>query len=301
MKGATKRQRTGLIVLIICATTCLPLFSQELKQDPQQLVRSAIANEIAANKHPTKHFFRSRRQNPKGTATRLYVETKDAIAAMLVDLNDQPLTPAQQASEDRHLSWLMNNPEQLRKKKARESEDAERTMGIVRALPDAFLYKYAGTETGSATVGKAGDELVRLSFTPNPSYSPPTRVEQVLTGMEGFLLIDPHAMRLARIDGTLFRDVTFGWGIFGRLDKGGRFVVTQADLGDGSWDITEMKLNITGKILLFKGLSMISDESISDFRRVPDTITFAQGVEMLKAEQKTANAGHVDKPKSPQQ
>jgi hypothetical protein len=299
MKGATIRQRVGLVVMLICAF--LRLSAQENKQDPQQLVRSAIANEVAANNHPTRHFFRSRKQNPKGTATRLYVETKDAIAAMLIALNDQPLTPAQQATEDGHLSWLMNNPEQLRKKQAREQEDAERTMGIVKALPEAFLYKYAGTEPGSATVGKAGDELVRLSFTPNPSFSPPSHVEQVLTGMQGFLLIDPHAMRLARIDGTLFRDVTFGWGIFGRLDQGGRFVVTQADLGDGSWDITEMKLNITGKILLFKNLSMISDETISDFRRVPDTLTFAQGVEMLKAEQKTANAGSTEKPNSQQQ
>jgi hypothetical protein len=185
---------------------------------------------------------------------------------------------------------LMDNPEQLRKKKAREKEDAERTLRIVKALPAAFLYQYDGTETGTAELGKPGDELVRLKFTPNPSYSPPSHVEQVLQGMEGYLLIDRNERRIAKIDGVLFREVSFGWGILGHLDKGGHFRVEQADVGNGSWELTAMSLKITGKILMFKGISMISDETFSDFQRVPDRLTFAQGVAMLKAEQeKTAH------------
>ena len=54
-----------------------------------------------------------------------------------------------------------------------------------RALPDAFRYEYDGTETGDAALGKAGDPLRKLKFTPNPAYSPPTRVEQVLQGYAG--------------------------------------------------------------------------------------------------------------------
>jgi hypothetical protein len=102
--------------------------------------------------------------------------------------------------------------------------------------------------------------------------------------MQGFLLIDPVANRIARIDGTLFRDVSFGWGIIGRLDKGGHFVVRQADIGDGSWDLTGMNLKITGKILLFKGISMISEETFSEFHSVPQDLTFAKGVDLLKSE-----------------
>src|SRR5262249_34514799 len=129
----------------------------------------------------------------------------------------------------------------------------------------------------------------RLKFRPNPNYSPPSRVEEVLRGMQGFVLVDPKARRIARIDGTLSKDVSFGWGILGHLDKGGHFGVQQAALDDGSWDISRMQLSFTGKILLFKSLSISFDEVLSDFRRVPDDTTFAQGVEMLKAaEAKTA-------------
>jgi hypothetical protein len=250
------------------------------------LVRLAVANEVAAAKDTSvKHMFRSRKQTPKGSQTRIYVETTSAMAAMLVAVNDQPLTPQQLQKETGHLDWLMGNPEQLRKKQEREKEDDERTLRIVKALPDAFLYEYAGTENGAAEPGKNQSSLVRLNFRPNPSYAPPSREELALEGMQGYLLIDVQAKRLARIDGTLFKDVSFGWGIIGHLDKGGHFVVQQADLGDGTWDITEMSLSITGRILLFKSLSMVSDEVLSDFRRVPDNLTFAQGVEMLKTEE----------------
>jgi hypothetical protein len=105
-------------------------------------------------------------------------------------------------------------------------------------------------------------------------------------------LIDPAAHRIARIDGTLFREVNFGWGILGHLNKGGHFFVEQQDLGDGSWDVSCMRLDFAGKILLFKNIAIKSDEVFSNFRRVPAGTTFAQGVEMLKTEQaKLAQGG----------
>ena len=40
---------------------------------------------------------------------------------------------------------------------------------IVKALPDAFRYEYAGLENGDSELGKVGDKLVRLKFSPNPA------------------------------------------------------------------------------------------------------------------------------------
>jgi hypothetical protein len=269
--------------------------SQTPEMPPGELVRVTVANEVAATNHPDlHHMFRSRRQTPKGTQTRVYVETNQALAAMLIAINDQPLTADQQKAEFDHLASLVNNPEQLRKKEAREKEDEDRSLRIVKALPDAFCYEYAGTENSAASLGKPGDELVKLKFKPNPAYTPPSRVEQALRGMEGELLIDPKAQRLARIDGTLFQEVTFGWGILGHLNKGGHIVVQQADLGlgDGAWGITEMTLNISGKILMFKGLNIVSEEVLSDFHQMPEKLTFAQGVDILKAEEERLAHGN---------
>jgi hypothetical protein len=110
--------------------------------------------------------------------------------------------------------------------------------------------------------------------------------------MQGYLIVDATARRLARIDGTLFRDVSFGWGIVGHLDKGGHFRVQQADVGEGSWEITAISLKMTGKILMFKGLSIVSDETFSNFQRVPADLTFAKGVDLLKSEEQKLARNH---------
>jgi hypothetical protein len=277
--------------------------SAEAQQAPQisanDLVRLTVGQEVAtANQTDVKHMFRSRKQGPKGSQTHLYVDTNDAMAGMLVAVNDKPLTAEQEQAEIGRLTWLVNNPEQVKKKKAREREDVDRTLRILKALPDAFHYEYDGTETGTPTQGKPGDPLVRLKFTPNPSYSPPSRVEQVLGGMQGYLLIDTVQHRLARIDGTLFRDVNFGWGIIGHLDKGGQFRVQQADVGEGCWEVTALSLRITGKILMFKGISMTSDETFSDFRVVTGDLPFAKGVDLLKTEQE--RLAHLQQPQNDQ-
>jgi|ERR1700722_3952714 len=286
---------TACALFALLAATLAAQESRPPAVPPGELVRLAVANEVkAAHTSTVKHMFRSHKQTPKGSQTKLYIETDDAIAAMLIAIDDHPLTSQQQQGEAGHLGWLLDNPDQLRKKQAREKEDTERTLRILKALPDAFRYEYDGTINQERGLG-ASAPLARLKFKPDPSYSPPSRVEQALTGMEGYLLIDTASRRLARIDGTLFRDVTFGWGLVGRLDKGGRFVVQQADVGDGDWEITEMRLNITGKLLLFKSLSMVSDEVFSDFRRVPDSLPFGQGVKLLQAEQaKLASTTHSE-------
>jgi hypothetical protein len=253
---------------------------------PIELVRSSVANEVAAsNDAPVKHFFRSHKQTRNGSQTRLYVETREAMAGVTIAYDDHPLNAQQKQDEEARLDHLAQNPEQLTRKRTQEKADADRTLRIVKALPDAFLYQYDGTENSVPAMGKEGDQLVRLKFRPNPDYSPPSRVEEVLRGMQGFVLVDPTTRRLARIDGTLFKEVSFGWGFLGHLDRGGHFEVEQGALADGSWEITRMQLSFTGKILLVKSLNISFDEVFSDFRLVPADTTFAKGVQMLKAEE----------------
>ena len=252
---------------------------------PQELVRQAVANELKSSDDDPAYMFQSRKDTPNGSQTRLYVQTKDVMAGLSVAYNDKPLTPEQRAAEDSRNQRLIDDPDALKHKRKQEKEDADRVNRIVKALPDAFLYESAGTMTGTAGVGKVGDDLVRLKFRPNPDYSPPSRTEQVLAGMEGFVLIDAKQHRLAQIDGTLFRDVGFGWGILGHLDHGGHFLVEQGSVCKNGWAITHMSLSFTGKILLFKSLNIKSDEVYSDFRPVPADLTFAQGVEMLKKQE----------------
>jgi hypothetical protein len=111
--------------------------------------------------------------------------------------------------------------------------------------------------------------------------------------MQGYVLLDAVHYRIASIDGTLFKEVGFGWGILGHLDRGGRFVVQQQEVGDNLWEISSMTLSFTGKILLVKNLSIISKETFTGFKRVPADLTFAQAVELLKKEDAAVAASRL--------
>jgi hypothetical protein len=281
--------RLGLVIVATGAPSLIAASSfgtaDDVAPSPATLVRNAVANEVAASQDSTvKHMFRSRKRALHGSQTKLYVETSEAMAGMTIAYDDKPISEQQLQSEFRHLQHLIADRDDLRRKQKQEREDAEHTLRIVKALPDAFLYEFDATETSQPGRGRAGDELVRLRFRPNPLYSPPSRVEQVLTGMQGYLLIDKECLRIAKINAMLFREVSFGWGILGHLDIGGSFVVEQADTGDGTWQITHIELNFTGKVMMVKSLMIKSDETLSDFQRVPNDITFAKGVELLKQE-----------------
>ncbi len=225
-----------------------------------------------------------KRRTPRSNQTKLIVETREATAGILVEVDGHPLTPQQRLAEEARLENYIHNPEELNRKRRQEKEDSERTQRIMKALPNAFVYEWGGTERGSAGVGSLEDDLVRLNFRPNPNYEPPSRVEQVLTGMQGHLLLDAKQNRIAEIDGTLEKDVGFGWGFLGHLDRGGRFLVQQADVGNHQWEMTHMELAFTGKILFVKKLNIRSNDSFSDFHPVARDLTFAQGVALLEKE-----------------
>jgi hypothetical protein len=286
MKLIRFNARFPVAIAALAAVSMGSVFPPEQASESRvELVRRTVQREITAGNDNLNVMFMDRKETPHGSQTKLMVETREGMAGMMVAINDKPLTPEQRQAEEVRLAGLMTNPEQLKRKQKAEKEDAERITRIMRALPDAFLYESDGTEVGSQELGRAAGQLVRFKFRPNPKYDPPTRVEQVLTGMQGYILIDADRCRIAKIDGTLGKDVGFGWGFLGHLDKGGRFVVEQAEVFKGRWETTGMSLSFTGRILLFKGLNIKSDEAFSNFRPAPQDLSFAQGVELIKKQQ----------------
>lgn len=288
-------QLAAFVLSALFVRICVPMaFAGENSSvtSPAEIVRRAVHNEIASNQSAGMRFrFKEDKRTPQISQIKLMIETNDATAGLLVMQNGHLLTSQQRQEEEARLAAFVRNPQELRKKKKQEKEDAEHTERILSALPDAFLYEPDGTEAGREGLGGLGDELLRLKFRPNPSYNPPTHVEQVLTGMRGDLLIDTTQDRIAEINGTLLKEVEFGWGILGHLDPGGRFLVQQSDIGDHHWEVTHMELSFTGKILFIKKLAIHTNDTFSDFRSVPLNLTFAQGVDILKKEAAESPSG----------
>lgn len=277
-------------IILACGVTLLVLSAAAENfpslLPPQELVRAVVANELKPDPPDAPRLaYRDHKQNSRGSQTELLVETRRTMVGLIVERDGRPLTAQERENEMARVQRFVNDPEELKKKARREKEDSDHEAEIMRALPDAFIYTFAGKEMGHADLGEDGVELLRFNFEPNPNYSPPTRVERVLTGMKGFVLLDPKQYRLAEIDGTLFRSVDFGWGFLGSLNKGGHFIVRQAEVAPRQWAVTTMDLAFSGKILLLKSLNVQSKDVFSDFRTVPGNLTFAEGLQMLEKRQ----------------
>ena len=251
--------------------------ANQLPQMPaNQYVRMVVQKEMAA-RGTHAYMFRLRRETPKGSEIREMVQTKDGMVARVIARNDQPLTAEERRKDDERLAKLLRDPSAQAERKREQQQDEERAKKLIRSLPDAFNYEYDGLEENK------GSTLVRLKFTPNPNFEPPSRETLIFKEMVGTMWVDAGGQRIARLDASLTDDVSIGWGIIGRLHRGGRFNLEQTRIED-TWVITRMNLDFTGRALLFKKLVIKQTQSTYDFRRVPSGMTLAQGVEMLRKE-----------------
>jgi hypothetical protein len=281
----------GVLALAFLLAGTLGVAQQKPDVDPQELVRRAAKNEIKANDYRQYFMYRDHVGEKNHSVTKEVIETPQGGLSNTIAINGQPLTPEQRAKENQKLEKFANDPEARRKKEQASREDAQREQLMLTSLPDAFLYTYAGTQRGPN-----GDEVIHLTFKPDPNFSPPNHETRVYEGMQGDMLIDRKAVRIVKFDGTLFKDVEFGWGILGKLYKGGKFYIEQRDVGGGRWETVRETLDFYGKILMIKPLTIYSTETATDFRPVPSNLTVAQALDLLhKSDQTVAQNGGVAK------
>jgi hypothetical protein len=268
-----KRWSHSLIVTILLA---LPGGAQP--QDPAALVRRAIQNrENAAKTHrPLRYLLRKTGEHRD--TTKDIIETAQGDVARLIAIDNQPLTAeANQAELDR-LNTLANHPEIQEHRRQREQKDADRVDRLMRLLPDGFLYRDEGTSPCPSGQGTCH----HLTFSPNPSFEPKDVEANIFRGLAGEVWIDQAQERLARLDAHVIANVDFGWGILGKLDKGGTIQLEQSDIGNHDWELTTLKLNLKGKALMLKPLDIQLTEQASHFSQVPPDVDYRKAIQLLK-------------------
>ena len=240
------------------------------------LVKRALAAEVSNAENPQQPMrYKLRKFSPHLTSTKEIFETKDGAVARLVAINDRPLNPDDERKEQARLDELMRDPGLQRHRKQAQAADAGRALKVLRVLPEAFKYSYAGSEAGPS------GRVEKFDFEPNPQFNPPDLETQVLTAMKGQLWIDASQERVIRLEGHLQDDVDFGWGILGRLNKGGWILLEQADVGDRQWRIVHFKMNMSGRVVFMnKVFDTVEDQS--QFEPVAVGLSYQQAIRELR-------------------
>jgi hypothetical protein len=253
----------------------------------QALVQRALATESRAAQdasHPVR--YRLRKTSPRLISTKEIIETRDGDVARLVALNDQPLSQSEELTEQARLDELLTDPSRQQHRKQSEQGDTGIVLKLLRMLPKAFLYQYAGTGTGPT------GPVQKFTFIPNPAFSSPDVYTQALMAMSGEIWIDATAERVTRLEGHLQQDTDYGFGVLGKLNKGGWIVLEQADMGGRQWRIARLKMQMNLRVL-FKNKNIDTVEEMTQYAPVPANLDYKQAIEMLRGG--TGSAGQASR------
>ena len=253
-------------------------------EEAQALVKRVLKTEIDStgdSSHPMQYHLH--KVSPRVATTKRIVETRDGDVARLIAVNGNPLSVEDQQKESIRLEQLLSDPSLQRHRQERERGDADRARKVIRALPDAFQYTFAGV------VETLHGPSYRLTFQPNPGFDPDDLEAQVLKGMAGELWIDVAQQRVTRLEGKRIHDVDYGFGLLGKLDQGGTLVLEQADVGNHQWRTTHMVLVMNAR-LLFKVVKLDTTLDLSQFSPVAAGMSYQQAVQLLQ-EKPAAEAG----------
>jgi hypothetical protein len=238
------------------------------------LVRQTVSNELVSV-NETGHRYRIEEKSSRGFETQDVIETRDWLVGRLILRNRHPLTRPQQKLEDERLLLLLKNPERSEVFRNEQVAHKETIRKMIAAFPDAFICQYAGRIRRGPRCG-----LIRLEFSPRPDYTVPSMELRPLRSMHGILWIDPVQGRLVRLDARFFRDVDFGWGILGHIERGGRILLEQQHVEEDWWAISMLALHYNKRLFLVK-THVDTAIKASDFRRLPEDMTLEQALNDL--------------------
>jgi hypothetical protein len=153
------------------------------------------------------------------------------------------------------------------------------SLQLVSQMPQAMIYTYV---LGQPQLpGAAGRQIV-IDFQPDQNYKARETLDDLLTGIKGRMWIDAQSHRVVRIEGTVQKDVNFGWGILGKINQGGTIVLEQANAAGDRWVYSRLDTHLTMRVVI-KTVAMNNQMTATDFRPLPGPISVQDAVHTLLA------------------
>jgi hypothetical protein len=188
----------------------------------------------------------------------------------LISINGVPLPPEDLAKSDR-----IHREDVLRELQKREHETPEQRIGRERteareraeteAVLDEIFALYNITLTGREVID--GHSMVIATLEPKPQYRPRTDEGKLMKKLRARAWISETEYQVARVEIEVIDDVTYGWGIAGRLHRGTTGVFERRKINNEVWLPSRAVIKGSGRALLFRRFSLDSTTTYSDYRK----------------------------------
>lgn len=225
--------------------------------DVKQILRSAVDTELqAARSDHSAWIYLDHDRTPGKDGVYKVIETPQGTLKRMTEIDGRPVDPQEQSKETERIRSFVHDPDAQAKERRAGAHDDAQARQMLEMLPNAYIWTKRNEDA----------ETVTLDFRPNPDFSPPNTEARVMGLMAGEMIISKGDNRIRTLRGKLTDDVKFGFGVFGKLRRGGTFDVERREVAPHNWQITETHVHIDGRALLFKTIGEQEDEVKTQFK-----------------------------------
>ena len=188
----------------------------------------------------------------------------------LIAVNGVPLSAAELEKQDRvHREDVLRDaarrqretPEQRDDRVGREQDERRKEQAIIDEAFSLYTITMIGRET------MHGHDTVVATLVPKPNFKPRTDAGQFLKKFKATAWVSESEYQLVRLDAEAIDDVTFGWGIVGRIHEGARAVFERTKVNGEVWLPSRTSFTGTGRALLFRTFEVNSVTTYSDYKK----------------------------------
>lgn len=216
------------------------------------------------------HERESRQQWNHGVKVRSKDETYDVSTVdgeqyrRLIARNGHPLSAEEDRAQQQKLADFIARHEPSNQRDRDEiAQKRQREMEREQRRREAVLRNFHFKLLGSKPTAWGPAWVIHAEPDSNASFN--DQDLKMMSHFAGDLWIDAEGCHLVRLDMRVLQPIAFGW-ILGKVDEGGKFVITFAPIDTGNWFPQQVSLDASGRIL-FRHLNLNVQSSYSDYRR----------------------------------
>ena len=230
-----------VLLLLLAASVCLG--ADTTPEGLRKLVRGCLVNLQGSGEKIKSFTYRmtveDKELDPHGAArTRSRVVSRsydgDITVSRLLSRDGVPLSEAERRQNEEQIQKRLaelkaRSPEQRAKDAEQRRKGRNSQAEWYKEAPEALDFKLDGQETID------GRASFVVEFSPHPGYRPANIWARVFLKMSGKVWIDAEETELVKADALIFDDVTIGWGLVGRIDKGTGFSMDRTRVAPLTW------------------------------------------------------------------
>ena len=231
-----------------------PPTEAEIRERREKLIANQHADDEALNLYERieRRIDRSGGPHPHVLDDRTYRVVPTGGGTMKILLQDRGVSVSANKYRLQLQSWkevleMMVAPDSDKGQAARAKyEKRERQRAdFVNASKNAFLPKWLGRQT------YAGRTCDVFELLPNPAFHPRSMFEGALAHVTAKIWVDEEADQLVRGEAWVASDISFVAGIAGKVYRGSRVEIDQAEVSPGIWLPTHYQYDFAGRKFLF--------------------------------------------------